>query len=89
MTRPQIIDESDGPCEICAAWLARRESGYTCDECGGPLEGTGIEGVAAHHYHLRLINGSVPGRVAVHQVLCPECNVKHRLIVYPPKRAEP
>lgn len=96
--RPALIDEqADGPCEICAAWSARRGQRdaagaviVPCEECGCRIPeipgigGIGIQGTVPHHYHLSLINGSAPGRKGVFQTLCKECAIALRLKVYPP-----
>lgn len=95
--RPTLIDESDGKCPICAGWEAHKygtdgegHTVYHCDNCGCDLPltpmtgGRGIQGVAPHHYHLRMINGTAPGREGIHQELCLECAIALRLKVYPP-----
>jgi hypothetical protein len=95
--RPILVDEAqDGPCEICARWASRkttpREGGgniFHCDECGEAIpnmqdmSGRGIQGIVPHHFHLRLINATVPGRQGIHQELCPDCFMRHRAEVYP------
>lgn len=96
--RPALIDENaDGPCEICAKWAARRGQRddknqviVWCEGCGDRITGMdhnggrGVMGTVPHHYHLTMVNGSVPGRKGIHQELCLECAITLRLKVYPP-----
>lgn len=80
--RPVLVDEADGPCEICADWAARKrtEAGRHCDACGVAIPvllnmfGNGYDSVRPHHFHLRGIGPSgTPGRAAVHRELCTDC----------------
>lgn len=96
--RAPLIDESDGRCEICAGWAARKgvrdgrgQVIVPCDQCGKNLlddelsQGRGIQGCVPHHYHLRGIGpSSMPGKVGVFQELCKDCAIALRLKVYPP-----
>lgn len=95
--RPTLVDETDGACEICAGWAAtagQRDEDHQvivlCNECGERVTGMdrnggrGIASCVPHHYHVTMVNGSVPGRKSVHSELCMDCAVALRLKVYPP-----
>jgi hypothetical protein len=96
--RPLLIDEQDGPCDLCASWAANKmgvdpDTGATyrrCDGCGGripvlpQMQGLGYASVTPHHYHLRGLGPSrIPGRAGVFTELCPTCYAAHRHQVYP------
>lgn len=86
ITRPVLIDEADGACEICAEWSGKPGC---CKACGEALpEGRGIESCVPHHFHLTVINGSCPGRRGIPQELCKECAIALRLKVYPPDQTD-
>lgn len=95
--RPTLVDESDGPCEICAKWgedaPKRDETGLLVVKCHGCGEritgmdhnsGRGVASCVPHHYHVTMVNGGAPGRKGVHSELCLECAIALRLKVYPP-----
>lgn len=83
LTRPIIIDPSDGPCEICAAHKAG-----VCDRCEKKIKAkdpsmgaSGYQSVKPSHFHLRQIEG-IQGKAGFHDELCYECHRADRLAVY-------
>jgi len=78
MTRPVLIDEADGKCEICTKWSAGNESGKCCNSCAGAvasgenMAGNGYQSPRADHYHLKSVLG-LNGREAIFSELCLEC----------------
>jgi hypothetical protein len=101
--RPVLIDEQDGPCEICREWASHKttlgkdgKAIYHCDSCGEPIPvlglmgGRGFDSVRPHHLHLRGIGPSgIPGRAGVHRELCPRCYREDRAEAYPGLDPEP
>jgi hypothetical protein len=85
-TRIPLIDENDGPCEICAAWAKAkyiqdengRTIGYTCDECGnmipniGLMRGRGFSGNRPHHFHLAYVGANAGGGAIGRHVILQE-----------------
>lgn len=84
--RPVLIDERDGPCELCAS----RKRQF-CAECGIAIPvyenmgGNGFQSVMPDHFHLRPIEG-LSGREAKFKELCLACYQAHRKQVYPNER---
>lgn len=102
--RPILIDEADGPCEICAEWAAGKHVldengkflGYRCDECkqlikpfNPVVDPRGSHSVNHHHFHVVGVGtAGSPGRRGIVQELCLPCYVKHRQKIYPFETAE-
>lgn len=82
MTRPIIIDERDGACEICADWRTKPEgfegNAHFCNKCKEQLpqmlnmQGNGYLSPRPDHFHLRPVLG-INGREALYAELCADC----------------
>jgi len=87
MTRPVLIDERDGACEICAKWRDKPAPSEhdkpastlrRCNECDNDIPqylnmaGSGFQSPGPHHYHLRGVLG-INGRESIFSELCVEC----------------
>ncbi len=74
--RPELRDEQDGPCDLCAPWLSRPRG--TCHRCNDPIGiyenmgGAGFQSPRPHHFHLEPIL-DVIGRRPVFEELCLDC----------------
>lgn len=90
MSRPILIDQADGPCEICADRVTANEKAgrRLCTRCGAGflnyqnMGGNGFQSVKPHHYHLEPVEGTM-GRRCVWDELCHECHVRDRQEAYP------
>ena len=87
--RPAIIDENDGPCEVCSSQVRG-----TCNKCGRKdlhcgihndhtkhLDGAGFQSPKPSHYHLVPVEG-VNGRRAHWAELCYNCYKGEYVEVY-------
>ena len=73
--RPILVDESDGPCEYCAAMTASAGKCCRCKcklICYENMNGSGFQPPSAHHFHIELVVGVV-GRRSVFEELCFDC----------------
>ena len=88
--RPLIIDENDGPCEICAAktngvcGLCGRDKDLMCgvhSDNTKNVESGGFQSPRPSHYHLTPIDG-INGRRAYWAELCYKCYQAEYKAVY-------
>lgn len=100
--RPILIDQNDGPCDICETWSKNKlsppdssgKSHRKCDECAKIIPimdgmwGNGIQSTMPHHFHLKAVNGWAPGREGIFQELCLECYIAHRQKYWPPTQKD-
>jgi hypothetical protein len=87
--RPILIDDRDGPCEICA----KHKDGI-CDKCKKKIPeyenmaGNGYQSVTPTHFHITSLEG-ITGRRSKHAELCVTCYQKHRAEIYPNEKWKP
>lgn len=81
MVRPVLIDEADGPCDICKEWksLNNNENKVrVCIQCKEPvnglkeMQGNGYQSPKPNHFHLKATLG-INGREAIFSELCFKC----------------